>query len=269
MRFTESIFKILSALIVLSFSAADGSAQISNPPAMVFVNGGSFMMGSNDGYADEKPAHKVTLSDYYIGKYEVTVAQYRQFCNETGHPMPSNPSEDWYEEHTNAVKWQWNDTYPIVNVKYTDALAFCRWLSEKTGENYTLPTEAQWEYAAKGGSHSKGYKYSGSNNIDEVAWYDETTREKGVRSVGKLKANELGIYDMSGNAWEWCLDFWGDYPSKAQTDPTGAKSSQWRVIRGGAWYNVDEMARNTTRDGPLPNASSFYYGFRVAKSAKK
>lgn len=269
MRISETFGKLLFAFILLLFSCSALWAQITNPPTMVFVKGGTYMMGSNDGYADEKPAHKVTLSDFNIGKYEVTVAQYRQFCNETGRKMPQSPNDEWYEEHSNAVKWQWNDTYPIVNVSYMDAVAYCQWLSDKFGETYCLPTEAQWEYAARGGAQSKGYKYAGSNDIDEVAWYDETTREKGIRSVGRLKPNELGIYDMSGNAWEWCYDYWGSYPNKSLKDPTGPSMSQWRVIRGGAWYNVDEMSKITTRDGPLPTVHNFYYGFRVAKVAKK
>ena len=167
------------------------------------------------------------------------------------------------------MQWQWNDTYPIVNVTYFDAVAYCKWLSEYTGETYTLPTEAQWEYAAKGGQKSKHYKYAGSNDIDEVAWYDETTRERGPRSVGKLKPNELGIYDMSGNAWEWCLDNWGKYTSKAEKDPTGPAQGGFKVIRGGSWYYVDEMAKLTSRDGPKPRDTNFNYGFRVVKAAKK
>jgi len=269
MRLSGIFGRIMSAVLLLAMSSAGLMAQITNPPAVVLVKGGTFNMGSKDGYSDELPVHKVTLSDYYIGKYEVTVAQYRQFCNETGHKMPSSPKEEWYEEHDRAVKWQWNDTYPIVNVNYNDALAYCAWLSEKTGESYTLPTEAQWEFAARGGMQTHGYKYSGSSDLNEVGWYDENTREKGIRSVGRLKANELGIFDMSGNAWEWCKDFWGNYNDKAQKDPTGPKTGTWRVIRGGAWYNVDDMSRVTSRDGPLPTFTNFYYGFRVAKSAKK
>lgn len=260
---------LLAAVAFSALGVEEAAAQSTNPPDMIFVKGGTFKMGSNDGYADEAPVHSVTLSDFYIGKYEVTVAQYRQFCNATKHSFPSEPNKDWYDEHENAVQWQWIDTYPIVNISYYDAVAYCQWLSELTGENYTLPTEAQWEYAAKGGNKSKNYKFAGSNDIDEVAWYDETTRERGPRSVGKLKPNELGIYDMSGNAWEWCSDNWGNYSEKAQKDPTGPPPSGFKVVRGGSWYYVDDMSKLTSRDGPKPGKPNFYYGFRVVKSAKK
>jgi len=269
MKISSIIGKSILILFAMSASISESIAQITNPPAMVFVKGGSFKMGSSEGYADESPVHTVTLSDFYIGKYEVTVAQYRQFCTATNRKFPTDPPASWYEEHDNAVAWQWNDTYPIVNVTYFDAVAYCKWLSEYTGEEYSLPTEAQWEYAARGGIKSKNYTYAGSNDITEVAWYDETTKEKGLRSVGKLKPNELDIYDMSGNAWEWCLDIWGKYPSKSEKDPTGPTTGQYRVIRGGSWYYVDDMARITSRDGPLPKFTNYNYGFRVVKSAKK
>ena len=259
---------LLAAVAFSALGVGEAAAQSTNPPDMIFVKGGTFKMGSNDGYADEAPVHSVTLSDFYIGKYEVTVAQYRQFCSATNHRFPGLPDDDWYAEHENAAQWQWNDTYPIVNISYFDAIAYCQWLSELTGEHYTLPTEAQWEYAARGGNKSKNYKYAGSNDIDEVAWYDETTRERGPRSVGRLKPNELGIYDMSGNAWEWCLDYWGNYSAKAQKDPTGPAQGGYKVIRGGSWYYVDDMAKLTSRDGPKPDKPNFNYGFRVVKLKK-
>ena len=241
------------------------SAQTANPPAVIAVKGGTFKMGNLDGYVDETPVHNVTLTDFSIGKYEVTVAQYRQFCNETGRKMPPDPKPEWYQEHDKAVPWQWNDNNPIVNVTYFDAVSYCKWLTEKYGETYALPTEAQWEYAARGGQMSKNYKYAGSDDIDEVAWYDETTREKGIHPVGKLKPNELGIFDMSGNAWEWCLDYYGNYPSSSQKDPKGPSAGMYRVIRGGSWYYVEDMARITSRDGPEPQFTNYNYGFRVVK----
>ncbi|MCQ2975706.1 MAG: formylglycine-generating enzyme family protein [Bacteroidales bacterium] len=256
---------ILVLIFVIFLPTNNIIAQTTIPPTMIYVKGGSFKMGSNNGYPDERPVHNVNLSDFYISKYEITVAQYRAFCNATGHKMPIDPNKAWYEEHDNAVKWQWIDTYPIVYVTYYDAIAFCKWLSETTHETYTLPTEAQWEYAARGGNQSKNYKYSGSNNIDEVAWYDETTNEKGLRSVGKLKPNELGIYDMSGNAWEWCLDFYGTYPSSSQRNPQGPSKGDFRVIRGGSWYYSEDMTKVTSRDGPKPTFTNYNYGFRVVK----
>ncbi len=252
-------------LIILPLFVFPQQTKNYDLPEMVFVKGGSFMMGSNDGYDDEKPVHKVILSSFYISKYEITVKQYRQFCQATGHKFPSDPDPMWYDEHPNVGKWIWHDNHPIVNVSWYDAMAYCKWLSEITGETYTLPSEAQWEYAARGGQKSHGYKYSGSNNIKEVAWYDETTYERGTRPVGMLKPNELGIYDMSGNAFEWCLDGYGDYPSRTQKDPVLHPESMYRVVRGGCWYYYDEYCRVTQRDGPKPNLRTFYYGFRVVK----
>lgn len=236
---------------------------------MVFVKGGTFKMGSAQAYRDEMPQHQVTLSDYYIGKYEVTVAQYKQFCASTGRKLPAKPTPAWYEEHDRAVPFEWVDEHPMVYVTYNDAINYCKWLSEKTGDTYTLPTEAQWEFAAKGGILSRKYKYAGSNNLSEVGWHDENTQEKGLKPVGQLKPNELGIYDMSGNAWEWCLDFYGNYTAGSQKDPQGPKTGQFRVIRGGSWYYVDDMARLTSRDGPKPNYTNYNYGFRVVKIIKK
>jgi formylglycine-generating enzyme len=256
------IYIFFSLITYLSVSSILFSQKL---PDMIFVKGGTFRMGSNTGESDEKPVHTVSLSDYYIGKYEVTVAQYKAFCIETGKKMPPDPKPEWYEEHKNAVKWVWRDDYPIVNISWRDAMEYCDWLSKKTGHKYTLPTEAQWEYAARGGNKSGNYSYSGSSNINKVAWYDETTFEKGPKPVGTLRPNELGIFDMSGNAWEWCLDFFGKYTSESKKDPQGSSSSPYRVIRGGSWYYVAHLARVTARDGPYPHYTNYNYGFRVAR----
>jgi len=257
--------KLLSISVIFILLSGRFETLSQKLPEMVLVKGGTFKMGSNSGEADEKPVHSVTLSDFYIGKYEVTVAQYKEYCTENGKKLPPDPKPEWYEEYKNASKWIWKDDYPIVNISWKDALDYCTWLAKKTGQNYTLPTEAQWEYAARGGNKSGNYKYSGSESINKVAWYDETTLEKGPKSVGTLKPNELGIYDMSGNAWEWCKDFFGRYPSEAQKDPQGPASSPYKVIRGGSWYYVAHLARVTARDGPYPHYTNYNYGFRVAR----
>lgn len=233
---------------------------------MVQIKGGTFKMGSTNTNEDASPIHNVTLSDFFISKYEVTVEQYKHFCKETGHPFPKSPNKDWYDEHPNVKTWVWRNNMPIVNISWSDAIAYCEWLSKSTGDEYTLPTEAQWEYAARGGKNSTSYKYSGSNTLSQVAWYDETTFEKGPRPVGTLKANEAGVYDMSGNAYEFCLDYYAPYPDKSIRNPSGPKNGQYRVIRGGSWYNYDELCTITMRDMVKPNQSSFYYGFRVVKN---
>jgi len=257
---------IFTFFFVLIFSTLS-FGQNTKYPEMILVEGGSFKMGSNSGYSDETPIHSVTLSDYYIGKYEVTVGQYKTFCNATGHPFPSKPQRDWYDEHDNVRDWTWRDNHPIVNVTWNDAVAYCEWLSTQTGDQYSLPSEAQWEFAAKGGNSSNNYKYSGGNYLNSVGWFDENTYERGTRTVGQLAANELGIYDMSGNAFEWCSDYYGPYSSRSKTDPTGPRKGQYRVVRGGSWYYVEEFCKITQRDSPKPTLKKFVYGFRVAKKA--
>jgi len=256
--------KILLSLILITYTVFLYSQTI---PDMILVISGSFKMGSSGGYDDEAPIHTVKItSNYYISKYEITVAQYREFCTATSKAFPASPKKDWYEEHDAVEEWKWTDNHPIVNISWFDAVEYCEWLSEETGETYTLPTEAQWEYAARGGSITKSYTYSGSNTINDVAWYDETTYERGTRAVGQLKPNELGIYDMSGNACEWCLDGYQSYSSGTKTDPFTANTGPYRVIRGGCWYFVEDMNRVSFRDGPKPFLNKFYYGFRIVKT---
>lgn len=253
-------FKIF---VTISLCLPFWSATAQTEPEMVFVEGGTFKMGSYDGDIDEKPQHTVKLSSFYISKFEITVKQYREFCNATGHAFPSVPPDMWYIEHDRAAKWTWASDRPMCKVNWHDAKAYCKWLSESTGKNYDLPTESQWEFAARGGTRSKHYQYSGSDNINEVAWYDETTYERGPMPIGRLKPNELGIHDMSGNVWEWCLDYYAKYTSSRKVNPTGPSSGQFKVVRGGSWYYVGQMAKVATRDGPYPDYSNYNYGFRV------
>jgi formylglycine-generating enzyme required for sulfatase activity len=249
--------------IILAFIFQLPILNAQTEPDMVFVKGGSYRMGAENGDADEKPVHTVIVSNFYIGKYEITVKQYRKFCEASGHKMPADPGSEWYEEYDQAKKWTWKDANPITNVTWNDARDFCEWLKKETGKNYDLPTEAQWEFAARGGKLSKNFKYSGSDNINEVAWYDETTYERGPMAVGKLKPNELGIYDMSGGAWEWCKDRYSKYKTTMMKDPQGPEKGSYRVTRGGSWYYVEDMCRVTSRDGPYPYYSNYNYGFRV------
>lgn len=189
---------------------------------MVFVEGGSFMMG-NKNYDIEKP-HQVTLTSYYIGQFQVTQALWNTI-------MPNNPSR---------FK---GDTLPVERVSYDDCNIFIKKLNEITDKHFRLPTEAEWEFAARGGTKSKGYKYSGSNNIEEIAWYGEDK----THPVGKKKPNELGIYDMSGNVWEWCQDWFGSYLSINQTNPIGPNIGTYREYRGGCWNSLDYECSPTHR----------------------
>ncbi len=174
----------------------------------------------------------MTLSSYYIGQTEVTQALWKAVMND-------NPS---------LLK---GDKLPVENVSWDDCQTFITKLNQLTGENFRLPTEAEWEYAARGGKNNKGYKYAGSNNIGNVAWYASNSGAK-THEVATKQPNELGIYDMSGNVYEWCQDWYGDYSSSSQTNPTGASTGFGHVYRGGSWGNFAGYCRSSYRfsDGP-------------------
>ena len=198
---------------------------------LVYVDGGTFTMGAKreqESYAfndDEKPSHSVTLSSYHIGETEVTQALWQAV-------MDSNPS-----------RFTGDSRRPVEQVSWEDCQRFISRLNSLTGQHFRLPTEAQWEYAARGGSKSRGYKYSGSNDVGNVAWYTDNTNDKGSHNVKTKSPNELGLYDMSGNVDEWCQDWYGSYSSGSQTNPTGASSGSIRVSRGGCWSAISESAR--------------------------
>jgi formylglycine-generating enzyme required for sulfatase activity len=225
---------------------AEATTQQSYEPEMVTVEGGTFQMGSNDGESDEKPVHSVTLNRFAIGKYEVTQAEWRAV-------MGSDPSE---------LNFKGCDKCPVERVSWNDVQDFLKKLNSKTSKNYRLPTEAEWEYAARGGKRSKGSKYSGSNDLNSVAWHDGNSGNQ-THSVGGKSANELGIHDMSGNVWEWCSDWKGDYSSAAVTNPTGAATGAYRVMRGGSWFNTASNARLASRSNYSPTTRLDNLGFRV------
>lgn len=216
---------------------------------MVRVEGGTFMMGAtaeqvDDSCDNEKPAHKVTLSSFSIGKYEVT-------------------QEEWQEVMGNNPSSYKGDKRPVECVNWNDCQEFIKKLSAKTGMAFRLPTEAEWEYAARGGSKSRGYKYSGSNNLDEVAWYCNNSGNQ-THDVGTKKCNELGLYDMSGNVWEWCQDWYGYYEPSAETNPTGPSSASIRVSRGGGWYSDALYCRVSNRFSCSPGYWDSLLGLRLA-----
>ena len=215
---------------------------------MVKVEGSTFTMGAtpeqgNDAYEYERPAHQVTLSDYYIGRYEVTQKEWQAV-------MGDNPSKFY------------GDNLPVENVSWNDCQDFINKLNQLTGLKFRLPTEAEWEFAARGGKQSKGYKYSGSDNAKNIAWYEKNSGSK-PHQVGTKEPNELGIYDMSGNVGEWCGDWYGRYSSSAQTNPTGPSSGSSRVLRGGSWYYLARHCRVSFRTCNYPSGRSDFSGFRV------
>ena len=241
--------------ITLSPVSGSGWETAGSTVNMVFVEGGTFPMGSNES-DNEKPIHQVTVKGFFIDAYAVTAEQYRAFCTATGAKMPPPPD------------WGWNDDDPIVNVNWNEAMAYAKWVGKR------LPTEAEWEYAARGGKKSIGYKYSGSNDIDEVAWYDKNAGSR-THPVGTKRPNELGIYDMSGNIWEWCWDWYGPYAPAAQTDPRGPSTGSSRVLRGGSFSSPVSMylcripVRNYCSPDycyDLPVDRYFLNGFRCARS---
>ena len=271
---------------------------------MIHVQGGTFTMGAtreqaNDAGDDEKPAHKVTLSSYYIGETEVTQQLWLAV-------MGSNPSE-FAPKTTNAsrceydsfvadakrlnakragtvripTRQEWDAAMtsgggslkrPVEMVSWNDCQTFIRKLNQLTGRQFRLPTEAEWEFAARGGTKSQGYKYSGENSIGTVAWYDdnacynkdENDSGYGTHNVKTKRANELGIYDMSGNVWEWCQDWYGHYNSEAQNNPKGPSSGSYRVFRGGSWYNYAGSCRVSLRSRNTPGLLLSYLGLRLA-----
>ena len=249
-------------------------------PQMVLVEKGSFMMGDTWGGGSdaEKPTHKVTFTyNFYIGKYEVTFSEYDAFCEATGRSKPSDSG------------WG-RGSRPVINVSWWDAIAYCNWLSEKEKlpkaydkdgnfldkdgrvttdpskvVGYRLPTEAEWEYAARGGKKSRGYKYSGSDNVGDVTWYYSNSGGK-TQEVGKKAPNELGIYDMSGNVWEWCSDWYGNYSSSAQTNPYYSTAGSARVYRGGSWGNDATGVRVAFRGYASPTFTYSDLGFRICRT---
>ncbi len=219
--------------------------------AMLYVEGGSFTMGctseqGSDCYDNEKPAHTVSLSNFYIGKYEVTQAQWKAV-------MGTNPS------YFNNC-----DQCPVEQVSWDDIQDFIRKLNQQTGKTYRLPTEAEWEYAARGGNKSKGYKYAGSNTVRDVAVYEDNSSSKTSPVGGKL-ANELGIHDMSGNVWEWCADWYDGnyYANSSVSNPRGPSSGYRRVLRGGGWIYTARRCRVAFRGSLDPAFESKDNGFRL------
>ena len=217
---------------------------------MVYVEGGTFTMGATSEQQnpedDEKPTHRVSLSSFYIGKYEVTQALWKAV-------MGSNPSV-----------WK-GDNLPVENVSWNDCQTFLRKLNAMTGKNFRLPTEAEWEFAARGGNRSRGYQYSGSNVLSDVAWYDDNSGSK-THNVGTKAPNELGIYDMLGNVWEWCQDWHGDYHGYSQTNPKGPSSGSYRVCRGGSWGSLAGYCRVAVRGSYAPDGRGSDLGLRLALS---
>ncbi|MEZ4829454.1 MAG: formylglycine-generating enzyme family protein [Bacteroidia bacterium] len=252
-------------------------------PEMIFIKGGTFDMGSEK-YDNEKPVHKVTVSDFWLGKTAVTVGQFAAFIDATGYKTNAEKGDgsyiwtgsEWKKKA--GINWrcnasgkvrpesEWN--HPIIHVSWNDAKVYCDWLSEQTGQKWRLPTEAEWEYAAGGGSENRT-EYAGTNNESELgdyAWYTKNTKDTGTRPVGQKKPNRLGLYDMSGNVWEWCWDWYGSYTSSDISNPQGPEKGTDRVSRGGSWLSFAEYCRVSLRRNLSPDYRSYFLGFRPVRT---
>lgn len=266
------VWIILSLVLITAGARVNASEQVGeNKPVavasdMILVEGGTFLMGDTfgDGEPEEQPVHQVTLRSFYIGKYEVTNQEYAVFCLETAR---------------NGGWATWN--CPAIYASWYDAVSYCNWRSEREGlqpaysgtgkdivcnftaNGYRLPTEAEWEYAARGGKESRGYMYSGSNLANEVGWYDFTYGHP----IGQKRGNELGIYDMSGNVWEWCWDWYGEYDEDDVENPQGPSTGIYRLYRGGGWgYQSTLRVSQRSRAGYTPDRRVGIIGFRLAKT---
>ena len=269
---------------------------------MIHVQGGTFTMGAtreqaNDAEDKEKPAHKVTLSSYYIGETEVTQQLWLAVMGSNPSrfaPKTTNASRCEYDSFVadarrlNAkragtvripTRQEWDAAMtsgggslkrPVEDVSWDDCQTFIRKLNQLTGRQFRLPTEAEWEFAARGGTKSQGYKYSGGNSIGTVAWYEDNAfinkevNDYSTHNVKTKRANELGIYDMSGNVYEWCQDRYGHYNSEAQNNPKGPSSGSDRVFRGGWIYSSGRQCRVSYRDSVKPDYAMHFLGLRLA-----
>jgi formylglycine-generating enzyme len=261
-------FKFLAPYLILFFSILFYSNCVNNELPntklklsnskipqfdMVFVEGGTFIMGCNTDYeeeclSEEHPRHPVIILDYFIGRFEVTQEQWVAI-------MHKNPSHN-----------QDCSKCPVSNVNWDDVQLFINLLKYQTGIEYRLPTEAEWEYAARGGKKSKNFNYSGSNDVNEVSWHNSNSARESPSAVGLKKPNELGLFDMSGNVWERCNDWYSRYLIHKQVNPKGPNDGTKRVIRGGGWTDELSDCRTSNRYGSSPEFPGGGIGFRLVYS---
>jgi formylglycine-generating enzyme required for sulfatase activity len=259
------------ALLVLALVPLCGYSDSSVPSDMALVHGGTFTMGSpasEAGRAGDEAQHQVTVSSFYIGRYEVTQKEWVAVMGSNpsyfkGDDLPVE-SVSWYEAvaycNARSVKEGLTPAYTVVNTLIGATVTWNR-----SASGYRLPTEAEWEYAARGGSGVGYLIYAGSNNVDGVGWYWDNSGSK-THPVGTKAANGLGIYDMTGNVWEWCWDWYGTYPTSPQTDPIGAPSGAGRVARGGSWHFYGQNLRSAYRNTITPSSRYDVLGFRLVRS---
>lgn len=249
------LFTLLFALPLFIFAQGPKPIDIDTfwvrgiPVVLIKVEGGTFQMGATNEQSvaanrDEKPAHSITLSDYYLAQIEVTQELWQTI-------MDKNPS---------TLK---GSNRPVHNVSWYDCMDFLEELNAVSGKNFRLPTEAEWEYAARGGNRSKNFKFAGSNNVEKVAWNSESASPE-LYYVKQRQPNELYLFDMCGNVYEWCSDIYGQYSDKAQRNPKGAEAGENRVLRGGSWQTPRAKCRVSARHNAIPYDRREDYGLRLA-----
>jgi formylglycine-generating enzyme required for sulfatase activity len=279
----KKLFVIIFFLLTVYLGSQPVSTDADTSGNMIFVKGEIYVMGSpttERGRYDNEISHRVTVNSFYIGKYEVTQKEYQEvmganpsLLKKDNHPVDS---VSWYEaiEYCNKLS-ELENLLPVYIIDKTkidqsnvNSLDHLRWIVkiDTEADGYRLPTEAEWEYAAKGGNTDyETFLYSGSNDINAVAWYFRNGRS-GSHPVGSKAPNSLGIYDMSGNVWEWCWDWLGDYYAGAQNNPLGASWGPGRVIRGGSWSDSYRSVRSSCRGYFCPASRDKGIGFRIARS---
>ncbi len=259
----QSFFLLVATLALLSTHVYSQSL-----PDLALIEGGVFIMGTEDGEGDEKPTRRVTISGFYIGKYEVTVAEYRLFAEATNRSMPDEP------------EWGWINNHPIMNTSWFDAVAYVDWLNDSLKENYRLPTEAEFEYVMREGKSGATYSWTSYNtineNIGDESFRSETTRnvwdnyDDGntfTSPVGSYHPNAFGVHDINGNIWEWVSDWYDDYPEEDQIDPTGPENGTHKVGRGASYASDPWHTRIAGRNWVLPEFKK--PGFRLAKDIEE
>jgi formylglycine-generating enzyme len=274
MRTKLLAFVIISVMGCTTIFAQEPAVKM---PSMVLVEGGSFIMGTNKGYPDQQPEHKVTVGSFYIGKYEVTFLDFKKFVDATGYITDAEKPDTMRLRMGLPPRGLYNGSWkltmnktpipisdslkPVSNVSWYDAVAYLNWLSKETGKKFRLPTEAEWIFAAKGGNKSKGFQYPGSNNLNEVAWFVENS-DKRAHNIGEKMPNEIDLYDMAGNVREWCSDWYGEsyFKVSPEMNPPGPERGKVKILRGGFWGSPKGMHRNND----FPYNSSPGIGFRPA-----
>ena len=250
-----NIVIMISSIFLFVNTAAADSSKSKNIDGMVFIKGGCFQMGDSfgDGYAGERPVHEVCVNDFYIGEAEVTQGEWKVF-------MAENPSVN-----------KWGDNYPVDSVDWEDVKEFIKKMNVKTGKSYRLPTEAEWEYAARSGGRKD--KFAGTNDesvLEEYAWYYKNSDNE-THPVKQKKPNALGLYDMSGNVWEWASDLYDGsyYEISPKDNPKGPDNGMYHMLRGGSWYSEAKNVRTTDRYWTKVGGggTDTLYGFRLAMSA--